>query len=84
MTRCLPFAIQDELAQAIAPLLDPSFTKNNILTIIIETSLLTLARNKFAPIQKAALKILIHLTATKPYVPQGTKSMQVKYFELDL
>ena len=56
---------------------------------MIELSLLTLASfgkqestssKKTHLVEKTALKILIHLTITKPYVEKDTQIMTVKYF----
>ena len=61
-----------------------SVGKNQILAKVVTTSLETLASKPIAIIKKPALKILVHLTATKPHVLPETKIMQVKHFEFDL
>jgi hypothetical protein len=35
-------------------------------------------------VTKSALKILVHLTVTKPYVPAETQEMHIKYFKMEL
>ena len=64
-------------------------SKNQLLMQIIELSLLTLASfckqestssSKIMLVERTALKMLVHLTITKPYVEKGSQIMTVKYF----
>lgn len=35
-------------------------------------------------VKQCALKVLVHLTVTKPYVPTDTREMKIKYFKMEL
>jgi hypothetical protein len=59
--------------------------KDLILTNIIEITLVSLQQEKTnSLVKKSALKILVHMTASKPYVPPETREMQIKYFVMNL
>ena len=47
-------------------------SRDLILTSLIELTLVTLRSSQSNLIKECALKILVHLTVTKPYVPVNT------------
>jgi len=47
-------------------------SRDLILTSLIELTLVTLNKSKDVLVNKSALKILVHLTVSKPYVPINT------------
>ena len=71
LSRCLPYDTQDELTKYIAEKLALQ-SRDLLLTTLIEMALCSLRGAKSGLIKKCALKILVHLTVTKPYVPPET------------
>ena len=83
LSRCLPYDTQDELTKYVAEKLALQ-SRDLLLTTLIEMALCSLRGAKSDLIKKCALKILVHLTVTKPYVPPETQEMHIKYFKMGL
>ena len=73
LSRCLPYDTQDELSNHIASFMQ--IDRDLILKQIIESSLLSLTTNPGDLEEKCALKILVHLTVLKPFVPADSREM---------
>lgn len=54
------------------------------MTSLIELTLVTLRLSKSELVKKSALKILVHLTVSKPFVPPESHEMHIKYFVMRL
>lgn len=54
------------------------------MTSLIELTLVTLRTSSEDLVKKSALKILVHLTVSKPYVPPESREMHIKYFVMQL
>lgn len=83
LSKSLPFQTQSELATFIATILGLA-SKDLILTSLIELTLVTLRGAQSDLVKKSALRILVHLTVTKPYVPAEKREMHIRYFIMEL
>jgi hypothetical protein len=83
LSKCLPFATQDELSVFAAQTAGLQ-SRDLILTFLIELTLVMLRTAASDMVKQCALKVLVHLTVTKPYVPTETREMKIKYFKMEL